>query len=73
MALKNTTEILESIEANIPSHFYFDKNTSIYVWDCIKQRGYKTKINDQLTNQINETHPYERGVILYEYLSSKDF
>jgi hypothetical protein len=73
MKLKNTTEIYESIEANIPSHFFFDKDTSIYVWDCVKQRGYKTKINDKFTDTINETHPYERGTIIYDYLSAKNY
>ena len=73
MKLKNTTEIYEAIEANIPSHFVFDKDTVIYVWDCIQQKSYKMNLNQALIGNINDTHPFERGTILYEYISSKDY
>ena len=73
MRLKNTTEIFESIEANIPSHFFFDEKSIIYVWDCVNQKSYKMNLNQGLINSLNETHPFERGTILYEYISSKDY
>ena len=73
MRLKNTTEIYEAIEANIPSHFFFDENTTVYVWDCVQQKSYKTSLNKDLVNTLNETHPFERGTILYEFISSKDY
>jgi hypothetical protein len=72
MPLKNTSEIYEAIDANIPSHFFFDNDTLIYVWDCAQQKSYKMKVNDDMVNILNETHPFERGIVLYEYLSSKD-
>lgn len=73
MLLKNTSEIYESIEANIPSHFYFDDKTSIYVWDCINERGYKTKLPSGMIDEMNNTHPFERGTFLYEYFSTKNY
>jgi hypothetical protein len=73
MKLKNTTEILESIEANIPSHFVFDQKTVVYVWDCLNIKSYKTTVNDDMIKILNDTHPFERGTILYEYISSKDY
>ena len=73
MRLRNSSEIYEAIEANIPSHFFFEKETTVYVWDCISERGYKTNLNDTMINELNETHPFERGTVLYEYLSSKDY
>jgi hypothetical protein len=72
MRLKNTTEIFEAIEANIPSHFFFDDKSVIYVWDCVNQKSYKMKLNKSMINSLNETHPFERGTILYEYISSKE-
>lgn len=72
MPLRNQTEILESIDANFPSHFFFDEETEIYVWDCVEKRSYKTKLTEEMILQINQTHPFERGMILYEYLSSKE-
>ena len=73
MVLRNSTEIYESIEANLPSHFVFDNDTEIYVWNCVEQRSYKTRIPRDITDRINVTHPYERGMVLYEYLSGKSF
>ena len=73
MGLRNTTEIYESIEANLPSHFVFDKETEIYVWNCMEKRSYKMKVPLRMISQLNQTHPYERGIVLYEYISSKSF
>lgn len=78
MKLRNTTEIYEALEANIPSHFFFDNKTVIYVWDCVQKKSYKINLNtlkdnEELIDSLNETHPFERGTILYEYLSSKDY
>ena len=73
MKLKNSTEIYEAIEANIPSHFFFDDKTVVYVWDCVQQKSYKTTLNSDLVTSLNDTHPFERGTILYEFISSKDY
>lgn len=72
MPLRSQTEILESIDANFPSHFFFDDETVIYVWDCVEKKSYKTKLTEEMVLQINQTHPFERGMVLYEYLSSKE-
>jgi hypothetical protein len=73
MLLRNTSEIYEAIDANIPSHFFFDKDTDLYVWDCVQEKSYKTKVSPDLLKELNETHPFERGTILYEYISSKNY
>jgi len=73
MALRNTSEIYEAIEANVPSHFFFDKETDLYVWDCIQQKSYKKKLTENMIEKLNESHPFERGTILYEHLSSKNY
>lgn len=73
MRLKNTTEIFEAIEANMPSHFYFDKETTIYVWNVMKKYSYKTTIEDKsLIEELNNTHPFERGTMIYEYITSRE-
>jgi hypothetical protein len=73
MLIKTPSEIYEAIEANIPSHFFFDEQTQVYVWDVIKQRSYKINVDGALINTLNETHPYERGTILYEKIASEDY
>ena len=71
MLLRNSSEIYEAIEANIPSHFFFDKETVIYTWDCIQKKSYKTFVPSSMIDILNKTHPFERGMILYEYFSGK--
>jgi hypothetical protein len=71
MPLRSPTEIYEAIEANIPSHFFYDEKTDIYVWNCVEKNSYKTKLPKIMIDKLNETHPFERGMILYEYLSGK--
>lgn len=71
MPVRSPTEIYESIEANIPSHFVYDEDTDIYVWNCIEKQSYKMKLPADMIDQLNHTHPFERGMILYEYLSGK--
>jgi hypothetical protein len=71
MLLRNSSEIYEAIEANLPSHFFFDKETVIYVWDCIQKKSYKTIVPNKMVSILNKTHPFERGMILYEYISGK--
>jgi len=73
MLLRNMSEIYEAIDANLPSHFFFDDQTDLYVWDCVQQKSYKTKVSGNLIDELNEIHPFERGTILYEYLSSKNY
>lgn len=70
LKLKNPYEIYEAIEANIPSHFFFDKESEIYVWDALNKKSYKIKLNEtpNLIEILNQSHPFERGTILYEYL-----
>lgn len=73
MPLKSPTEIFEAIEANIPSHFFLDKDTTIYMFNCIEKKSCRFKINDdKMIESLNETHPFERGTLLYEYVSSED-
>jgi hypothetical protein len=73
MRLKNTSEIYESIEANMPSHFYFDEDTTIYVWNIMKKYSYKTTLKDsEFIKELNKIHPFERGTMIYEHLSNID-
>jgi hypothetical protein len=75
MPLRTPSEIVESIEANIPSHFFIDKDTTFYVFDAYQKRSYRFKLmpeDHSLIDQINDIHPFERGNLLYEYTISKD-
>lgn len=70
LKLKTPSEIYEAIEANIPSHFFFDEESEIYIWDTCNKKSYKIKLDrsPSLIKTLNESHPFERGTILYEYL-----
>jgi hypothetical protein len=68
--LRSPTEIYEAVEANFPSHFQYDDETVVYVWDCVERKNYKIKLSPSLITTLNKTHPFERGMVLYEYISS---
>ena len=70
MALRDTSEIYEAIEANLPSHFVFDKDTTVYVWDCIDKKSYKMQVPEKMIDSLNRSHPFERGMLLTEHIAS---
>jgi len=70
MALRDTSEIYEAIEANLPSHFVFDEETTVYVWNCIDKKSYRMTVPEKMIDSLNRSHPFERGLLLSEYIAS---
>lgn len=69
MLVRSPTEVFEMIDANIPSHFFFDEDTVVYVWDAHNKQSGKFTVPSDWVDDLNETHPFERGVYLHELLS----
>ena len=68
MGVKNNIEVFEAIDYNLKSHFEFDNETNIYCFDAVNERSFKFKLPDNIITELNEFHPSERGMILYEYV-----
>lgn len=69
MTVRTPTEVFEMIDANLPSHFYFDDETTVYVWDAINGESQKFTVPTEWVDSLNETHPFERGLFLMEKMS----
>ena len=65
--LKNVDEVFECIDTNIPSHFVFDEETDVYVWDCNIKNSKKIKLSKRCVQKLNELHPSERGAVIYNF------
>jgi len=66
--LDNSINIYNAIEANLPSHFLFDKDTVLYIWNVDKENSIRKGLDQNIIDILNETHPFERGDVLKEYL-----
>lgn len=72
MLVRSPTEVYEAIDANLPSPFYFDADTVVYVWDAVNGQGSKFTVPEEWVDELNETHPFERGVFLNELMEEID-
>ncbi len=71
MVLRTPTEVYEAIDANVPSHFFFNDQTVVYVWNAHTGQSGKFEVPSHWVDDVNETHPFERGVYLYERISKE--
>lgn len=69
MLVRSPTEVFEYIDANLPSHFFFNEDTVVYVWDAVNRESMKFTVPADWVNALNETHPFERGLYLFEKMS----
>jgi hypothetical protein len=76
MKITSTNEIFEAIETNLPSDFKIDEETIIYVFDCIKETSFKTKVPEKYLLELNKQHTLFRGEFIFDIykkvISSKD-
>jgi hypothetical protein len=68
MEIKNQQEIYEAIEVNMPSHFVFDKDTNVYIWDCYKKQSNVIVLSQRCVDKLNnQPDTMTRGEILYNF------
>lgn len=67
--LKSTVEIYEYLDINMPSDFHFTTDTLVYVWDAASKKACRFNVDDELADQLNETHPFERASVLHQHMS----
>lgn len=68
LKIKTTHELFEYLDANIPSPFEFDSNTTIYVWDIEQETNFSAILPESMIEKINSVDPYDRGHYLYNYI-----
>lgn len=68
MEVKSQEEIYEALEINIPSHFVFDRDTSVYIWDTVKKQSKCIKLSSRFLEKVNnEQDTLKRGTMLYNF------
>jgi hypothetical protein len=68
MEVKSQEEIYEALEINIPSHFVFDRDTRVYVWDTVKKQSKCIKLSQRFLGKVNnEQDTLKRGTMLYNF------
>ena len=70
--LQTTGEIVEALEANIPSDFEFDKKTVVYTWNADRENCTKVCLDKGLIRLLNKSHPIDRGSVYKEYMENPE-
>lgn len=71
LPLKSTEQIFGAIQANLPDDYVYNENTSVFVFDCVKEETNVFKPNKEYLDNINDTHPLARGTFLYDLYNGK--
>jgi hypothetical protein len=71
LPIQNIDQIYGAVETNLPDKYIFNENTVVYVLNCVSQNCVKFIPDKSLLNKINELHPIERGIFLYEKFTEK--
>ena len=66
-------EISGILEVNIPSHYEFNKNSKVYVWNYHKKNRDVFIVSKDLIKRLNDNHPILRGSILYQNYIKENF
>ena len=70
MKIHYASEMHEAIEVNIPTNFSINKDTKIYVWDCINETSTTFKIPELYLNDINNLNNLEKGYFVRQLLQN---
>jgi hypothetical protein len=65
MPIQSTEQVFGVLEANIPDKYIFNKNTTVFVMNCIEEKCTRLNITEDDCSQVNNCHPLGKGTFLY--------
>ena len=65
MHLQSIEQIYGAIEANIPTKYKFNKNTTVFVMNSITQSCSRMKLTPEICKEVNDIHQLQKGSFLY--------
>jgi len=72
MPLQSIEQILGVIDFNIPNSYIYNKNSKVYVMNCINNTSDMFDIKNSYLDDINNAHSLAKGTLLYNlYLQNK--
>jgi hypothetical protein len=66
LPLQSTEQIYAAIQTNIPDEYTYNKDTTIFVFDSVKENTGYLNLNEEQTGIINEIHPLCQGTSMYD-------
>jgi hypothetical protein len=66
LPLQSTEQIYAAIEINIPDEYTYSSNTTIFVFDGIRETTNMMQLTDDQAVIVNDIHPIARGTTLYD-------
>ena len=64
--LQSIDQIYGAIESNISDQYVFNKNTTVFVFDCISESCNRLQLSNDTYTELNNIHPISRGSFLYD-------
>lgn len=71
LPLKSPEQIYAAIDTNIPTKYVYNKNTVIFMMDSIENKTGVFSLKPEEIENINKSHSFVRGTILYDLYKSK--
>lgn len=71
LPLPNVQQIYAAIETNLQDKYIYNKDTTIFVFDTIKEKTETFKLKQKHINIINEIHPLCKGTSLYDIYTKR--
>jgi hypothetical protein len=69
MPLKSIEQIYGAIEANIPDEYKFNKNTTVFVMNCVTNNCSRLELTSDIIDEVNNTHSIGKGMFLYSLIT----
>lgn len=70
--LQHVEQIYGAIEVNIPDKYVFNKNTTVFVMDCIKEKCERLELSLDTIDMLNKCDNICRGGMLYGKYKTSD-
>ena len=71
LPLQSTEQIYGAIEVNMPDKYVFNKNTTVFVMDCRKEKCSRLELDSNMIDEINNTHALGKGTFLFKNVYMK--
>ena len=66
LPLKSTEQIFAAIETNIQDEYVYNENTTVIIYDSVKEETNFLKLEKEYIKIINKMHPLCRGTAIYD-------
>jgi len=66
LPLKSIEQIYGCLESNITDEYVYNKNTTVFIFDCINNKCIPFSLEEEEISELNKIHSLSRGMFLYD-------